>query len=140
MKATISTGYEPHFDLDVKYGHEGEKMVLNFLIGDHGTYEVKRDRLAHATGNVFVETHQLSRDGTRWVPSGINVTKAEWYVFCGPNLDGFIMVRTELLKTFLDTSEKGVQDKKDENTNAAVGRKVKVHLLTRGIMRGQDEK
>ena len=102
-----STGYEPRYDIalgtfsrDLKHGHDGETMVLDFLRDlEHGTFEVKYDR--YRNGKIVVETeHCLNGD---WQLSGLNVTTATWYVYVfAPHT--FMAVQTARLKQFLRTN------------------------------------
>lgn len=78
MKARISEGRSPQWDLDLRYGKAGEKLVAAFIEGfTNGTIEVKSDRLAAETGNVYIEAE--CRVATGWQPSGIVTTKAEYW-------------------------------------------------------------
>lgn len=80
--------YNPQFDIDLKYGEAGETLLRRIV---DGTVEVKRDRQWATTGNVVVEYE------SRGHPSGIAVTKADWWAFV---LDEtrIILIRTEHLK------------------------------------------
>ena len=44
---------EKNFDIDLRYGHDGEKLVHSLLSGGYKV-EVKTDRLAHSTGNLAI--------------------------------------------------------------------------------------
>jgi hypothetical protein len=68
------------FDLDLSFGQEGESLVQELLTGGH-TVEVKRDRKWKSTGNVYVETECFYNRTNSWGPSGINVTKADYWAF-----------------------------------------------------------
>lgn len=69
--------YQPDWDLDLREGKNAEALVLDLITDD--TIEIKYDRLARRTGNLYVETHCRRRDG--WQPSGINATKATAWFF-----------------------------------------------------------
>jgi hypothetical protein len=131
---TTSTGYQPDFDIDLKRGQDGEQHVANILTGPDSTVEVKRDFGAERTGNVYIETHQLSPNGERWQPSGILKTKAEWWAFCGPQLDGFILVNTNRLRQLAAEAPIATQPIRDNKTNASAGRLVKVADIVATIM------
>lgn len=137
MNLTTSTGYQPDFDIDLKRGQDGEHFVAKVLTGATSTVEVKRDFGTHKTGNLYIETHQLSRDGQSWVPSGILKTKAEWWAFCGPTLDGFVLIPTGILRQLAKNAPSAVQPICDGNTNASCGRLVKIADVTANIMKGQ---
>jgi len=68
----IPDGYNPQFDIDLRYGKECERLVAKMLTGFH---EVKSDRKALTTGNLFVEFESKGN------PSGINTTTADWWTF-----------------------------------------------------------
>lgn len=73
-----SEGYEPRFDIDWIIGERGERLVQHLIEAhERGSVyvEVKTDEVAVYTGNVYIETECLGRDG--WQPSGIATTKAE---------------------------------------------------------------
>lgn len=76
--ARLAEGYQPDFDLDLRYGRDGERLVKAFLSGFlDGTVEVKRDGRAAETGNVYIEAECRRRDG--WHDSGILATKATYW-------------------------------------------------------------
>ena len=137
MNRVTSTGYEPDFDIDLKRGQDGEQFVANILTGDRATVEVKRDFGTHRTGNLYVETHQLSRDGKTWIPSGIATSKADWWVYCGPTLDGFLLVKRTVLADLARVAPSASQPIRDNKTNASHGRLVKLTDVAQTIMKGQ---
>jgi len=65
---------EKNFDIDLRYGHDGEKLVHSLLSGGYKV-EVKTDRLAHSTGNLAIEYKCRGK----W--SGISTTQADWWAF-----------------------------------------------------------
>jgi hypothetical protein len=118
-------GYQPSHDLDkfvfsddLKFGLEGEDMVLAFLHDlEAGTFEVKYDR--YRNGRMVVETEQNPRN-EGWKPSGINVTKATWWVYVfAPHT--FIAVRVARLKRFLRLNQLGKRDFAPSSDNPAKG-------------------
>lgn len=78
------------FDLDLREGELHEQLVKRVLTG-HTTVEVKTDRLAQLTGNVFIEFEYKGR------PSGIHTTKAEYYSIVIPQTKSLFMLRTDHL-------------------------------------------
>jgi hypothetical protein len=82
------------FDIDLKFGQEAEELVRH--IGTTATIEVKRDKWTCKTGNVAVEYK------SRGKPSGIAVTKAEWWAFVlsdSPfNDEVILLIKTSKLK------------------------------------------
>ena len=73
-------GYNPSFDIDFRRGLVGEDSHKAFLFGTH---EVKTDYRTAETGNFYVETWQQPY-GKDWKPSGINTTKADFWVQASP--------------------------------------------------------
>jgi hypothetical protein len=67
------------FDLDFRFGQQGENSVANLLSIE--TVEVKTDRRWKETGNVYIETYFYSLASQDWIPSGINITKATHWAF-----------------------------------------------------------
>jgi hypothetical protein len=59
------------FSKDFKYGKKHEKLVMK----SREDYELKTDRLAHKTGNVFVEFESRKKE------SGIKTSKADIWIF-----------------------------------------------------------
>lgn len=89
-----------NFDEDLKYGQMGEKRIRNML--EHlveGSFEVKADR--YRNGNMAIEMRQNPRRCGKWVPSGLQVTKARWWVYIFSMDGGFIIVSVERLKRFI---------------------------------------
>jgi hypothetical protein len=68
------------FDLDFRYGQEGESLVQQ-LLTEGGTVEVKRDRKWHATNNLYIEVECWYQRSDSWEPSGLSVTKASYWAF-----------------------------------------------------------
>ena len=59
------------FEKDLSYGKKHEKMVMKSL----EKYELKTDRMAHRTGNVYVEFQSRGKD------SGIRTSKSSTWIF-----------------------------------------------------------
>ena len=59
------------FRKDLNYGKKHEKLVIE----SHKNYELKTDRLACKTGNVFVEFESRKKE------SGIKTSKADIWIF-----------------------------------------------------------
>jgi hypothetical protein len=94
------------FDKDVKYGESSEELVKGFLNSlSGGDFEVKSDR--YRNGRMIVETQQNPKaskdiDGNLiWCNSGINVTKAKWWVYVFSPDGAFIIVSVKRLKRYL---------------------------------------
>lgn len=68
------------FDLDFSYGYAGEKLVEELLTNGK-TVEVKRDRRWHETGNLYIEFDCWFNSTQSWQPSGISATKADYWAF-----------------------------------------------------------
>jgi hypothetical protein len=110
------------FKKDLSFGHQGEDLVTGFLDSlSAGSFEVKTDR--YRNGRMVVETNQNPKgikddNGEQiWVPSGINVTTAKWWVYVFA-LDGsFVMVDTGRLKRYLRINK----HKFNDSTKKALG-------------------
>ncbi|ANH49316.1 hypothetical protein uvFWCGRAMDCOMC403_052 [Freshwater phage uvFW-CGR-AMD-COM-C403] len=68
------------FDLDFRFGQEGEALV-NQLLTEGGTIEVKRDRKWWSTNNLYIEVECWYQRSQSWEPSGLSVTKAAYWAF-----------------------------------------------------------
>jgi hypothetical protein len=67
------------FDLDLKSGQVGETSVASLLSID--TVEVKRDFKWFDTGNLYIEFSCYNITQGKYVPSGIEITKASHWAF-----------------------------------------------------------
>jgi hypothetical protein len=76
------------FDLDLSVGHEGESLV-NQLLTNGKTIEVKTDLKWKNTGNLYIETVCWSHNNEEWYPSGISATKAAYWAFV---LEGTVLI------------------------------------------------
>lgn len=70
-----------NWDLDLRFGQEGEIYVNHLLSSPIETVEVKRDRKWIDTGNIYIEVECWSDVLGCWYPSGINATKASHWSF-----------------------------------------------------------
>ena len=140
----MSMSYEPDFDLDFTRGQVGENLVGSFLQAlEGGTIEVKTDYRIGETGNVYVETWQYRRPcATDKKQSGINTTKADYWVFASPKGEGFICITTAALKQLIrETNPREVrQPISGEVTNASIGRIVPIKTILRYIELYEGEK
>jgi hypothetical protein len=68
------------FDLDFRYGYAGEQLVEELLTNGK-TVEVKRDRRWHETGNLYIEVECWYNNTQSWQASGIAVTEADYWAF-----------------------------------------------------------
>lgn len=125
--------YNPHFDLDLKTGQQGEALVKAGLTGK---VEVKLDRRAHSTGNLYIELWQFSNpDRSDKRPSGLSVTEAEWWITTAPNLTGFIAIKVTDLKRLIKTNgyRQTAQPITNEHTNGSIGYLVPVADIVKAI-------
>lgn len=83
------------WDGDFGFGSEREK----FFGGS--TWELKSDRKAQSTGNVFVEVEQPSLTTLKAKPSGLAVSKADLWAFELIGMGLFIVVHTEKLRSMV---------------------------------------
>jgi hypothetical protein len=91
---------QPNWRKDLEFGHRGENLISDFLDDvSSGSFEVKSDR--YRNGRMVVETQQDPGARGTWVNSGINVTKAKWWVYQYA-LDGaFHVIAVDRLKRYL---------------------------------------
>jgi len=66
--------YSSSFNHDLAFGENAEDWVYN-IFNSGKKIEVKYDRIAHETGNVFIEYV------SRGKPSGISTTDADYWVY-----------------------------------------------------------
>lgn len=101
MRARLTEGYQPDFDIDLRHGQSGERMVAAFIEGfTDGTIEVKNDRQAAQTGNIWIEYECRGRDGV-WRDSGIRSTRATyWALVLGGTV--IIGIPTDVLRRIVD--------------------------------------
>lgn len=115
----------------------GENLVGTFLQAlEGGTIEVKTDYRIAETGNVYVETWQYRLpDESDIKQSGINTTKADFWVFASPSGEGFICISTEALKNAIrDHEPREVrQPLSSQATNASKGRLLPILTLLKSI-------
>jgi hypothetical protein len=99
------------FDLDLKFGVEGENTVANLLSID--TVEVKRDARWKETGNLYIETECWYNSSQSWEPSGLSVSKATHYAFV---LEGMVVILpTDQLKEVTSSSGRPIECKIEPN-------------------------
>lgn len=93
-----------NFAKDLKYGQMGEGRIRKMLEGlVEGSFEVKSDR--YRNGNMAIEMRQNPRKCGKWVPSGLQVTKAKWWVYIFSMDGGFIIVAVDRLKRFIEANK-----------------------------------
>jgi hypothetical protein len=93
------------FDLDLKFGKEGENTVAKLLGID--TVEVKRDRQWKSTGNLYIETECWYNASQSWELSGLSVSKATHYAFVIENM--VIIIPTPDLKAIIEKSGREIE-------------------------------
>jgi hypothetical protein len=88
------------FRKDLAFGHKGEDLVTSFLDAmETGSFEVKTDR--YRNGRMVIEMEQNPRRKGEWIPSGLAVTKATWWVYVF-TLDGaFIIVSVDRIRRYI---------------------------------------
>lgn len=94
------------FPTDLKFGEMGEDFIKKFYEAViSGSAEVKTDR--YRNGRMVIETQQNPRKQTDangmaiWKHSGINVTKADWWIYVYALGQSFVVVSVPRLKRFL---------------------------------------
>lgn len=90
---------QPDWDIDLRAGEASERLVVDLLTDD--TLEVKHDHRAKATGQLYVETECLTRNG--WMPSGICTTKASvWFFVLDEEEKVMVSISTVTLKDHVE--------------------------------------
>lgn len=83
--------YSSSFYYDLSLGEIGEDWV-NELFNGNKLIEVKTDRLAHKTGNIFIEYECRNK------PSGLATTTANYWIYRLNEIDTAIIISVEKLK------------------------------------------
>jgi len=94
-------GNKSDWDLDLRFGQEGEVAANSLLTAPIETVEVKRDRRWKDTGNLYIETECWSDVPAFWYPSGITVSKATHWSFVLEDI--LITVPTDKIKLAVKT-------------------------------------
>jgi len=84
------------WDLDLRYGQDGEESVRRLLTID--TVEVKRDRRWKETGNLYIETSCYYVNDGAFKPSGVSVSKATHFAFVIEDLT-ILVSKSDLINT-----------------------------------------
>lgn len=82
------------FDLDLRTGQAAENRLLDIIQSGNALVEVKSDKQAQHTGNIFVEVEY------RGQPSGLTSTEADWWAV-EVDADVFVLMRTERLRELI---------------------------------------
>ena len=83
--------YSNSFSHDLDFGERAEDFI-NEIFSDGKKIEVKYDRMAHLTGNIFVEVYSMDK------PSGISTTQANYWIFVIDKKDYAIILNVKKLK------------------------------------------
>ena len=84
------------WDLDLRYGQDGEESVRRLLTID--TVEVKRDRRWKETGNLYIETSCYYVNEGEFKLSGVSVSKATHFAFVIEDLT-ILVSKSDLVNT-----------------------------------------
>jgi hypothetical protein len=111
-----------YYDLD--FGEKGEDW-LNELLKDGTKVEVKTDRMAHETGNVYVEVY------SRGKASGISTTKANYWIFIIEKKDYSLLVSVQKLRDICRVMFQinGLTRGGDSNTSSGI--LIPINLITK---------
>lgn len=99
------------FDIDLKFGKEGEDTVANLLSIE--TVEVKRDKRWKETGNLYIETDCWYNASQSWEKSGLSVSKATHYAFVLENM--VVIIPTPDLKAIVEKSGRAIECRIEPN-------------------------
>ena len=107
--------YSNDFNFDLEFGEKAETWVKE-IFSEGGKTEVKYDRMAHRTGNIYVEVY------SRFKKSGISTTKADYWIFIIDKKSYGILINTkrlkELCKKYYDLN--GFNQGGDEDTSYGI--------------------
>lgn len=113
----VRTGFEE----DLKLGQEIEGEFAKVLLSAGNDVEVKSDKRAHQTGNIYVE---LTFKGK---PSGINTSRATWWVY---EMQGrFLVIRREDLLVLVERAIAEKRTRRGGDYNMTTGALVPVEWL-----------
>lgn len=71
----------PEWNVDLAFGHIGEKILADLLHLDHSKVEVKYQRLRTQIPRLFVEVEQKPADSENYKPSGLTISTADVWCF-----------------------------------------------------------
>jgi hypothetical protein len=83
--------YSSSFTHDLEFGETGEDFI-NDIFTSGKKIEVKTDRIAHKTGNIFIEYYSRNK------PSGISTTDANYWVYIIEGCNISLILEVESLK------------------------------------------
>lgn len=96
------------FDVQLREGLAVEGWFYELTCGGD-RFEVKHDRRALDTGQVYVETHDNPGGGDRWRVSGINTSEADVWIFAlGDPPLAFIGVTRDRLTQLVRANEQNI--------------------------------
>lgn len=127
---------EPRWDLDYEVGRQAEMWVSDIreaLKSD--SIEVKRDRRAAETGNVYVE-YQCKKRG-KWEPSGIATTTAKLWMFVLVESEFGFVITTDTLKKVARAAKRNPNNirKEEDGSHPTYGVVIRVSQLFSEILR-----
>lgn len=111
------------FKADLEFGKKSEMDISRFLDNlSDGSFEVKTDR--YRNGRMVIETDQNPRglivnEERVWVPSGINVTTAKWWVYVFSPAQGFLILETERIRRYLGANKEKYNQQTKKNFGGA---------------------
>jgi hypothetical protein len=79
-----------HYKNKYYVDHENDTYEYDFMLSNGKTYEVKYSSLSNGYNTIFLETVAFNK------PSGINKTKANYYIFVINCSDGLLFVKIKL--------------------------------------------
>ena len=101
------------WDIDLAEGQYSEELVRRLFDG-RNKIEVKRDLRWRETGNLYIETEQFSTYYDKWIPSGISISKADFWAF---QLDTLILfVAIDKLREAVFEENRPIQMKRQPPT------------------------
>jgi len=105
--------YSSSFYYDLEFAETSEDWVKE-LFSDGFKIEVKSDRMAHKTGNIYIEVYSRGKE------SGISTTIAHYWIYRINTNDTAILISTKRLKELVKLFHKGKFTKGGDN-NTSLG-------------------
>jgi hypothetical protein len=78
----IADGYNPEFDHDYEYGHQGELVVDGLIAAlKRGDVRIEDKHKSPPDANFYIEEMQDPGRRGNWKPSGVRVTTADYWAY-----------------------------------------------------------
>ena len=113
------------WDIDLRFGQEGEVLVNALLTAPIEKVEVKRDRRWKETGNIYIETQCWNDNLGHWYDTGITTAKATHYSFVLEDI--VLIIPTDSLRKAVTLY--GIKREMNRPTHSTKGFTIKINDL-----------